>query len=136
MESIKQTNNILDIVKLAFMICYYYIMKNFIQPIKLLSINTNILNYDNELINSINEMKQQLCDIKIEKINELNNHSKECDNSTYALKIKEIGRNKPDIDNYEESDIFVDIENKTINIKSNNKFFLFPLTKKSIIKTK
>lgn len=140
MTETKNKDKTIHIVRLAMKICYYYIMKNFIQPIKLFSLinnNIEIMNYDNELIDSISNMKNYLVDEKIDFEDSYGNYNdKKSGNETFALKIKDIGRDIPKENEYNDSEIFINIENKTIQIKTKNGFKTFPLNKKSIVRTK
>lgn len=52
----------------------------------------------------------------------------------YALKIKRIGGDMPDFDDYAESEIFVHTEKKVFYIRTKTGFRVYPLNKKSIIK--
>jgi hypothetical protein len=56
---------------------------------------------------------------------------------SYSLKIKELGNCIPNIDNYNISDIYVNIKKKKVMIKKSDKeWVIFPLQKKSIIQYK
>jgi hypothetical protein len=56
------------------------------------------------------------------------------DKFTYALKIKGIGRDIPREKDFAESEIYINTDKKLLFIKSQNRFVVFPLLRKSIIK--
>ncbi len=56
------------------------------------------------------------------------------DDSAYSLKIKNIGNQEPNKDDFNDSDIYINQKSKKFYIKTSNGFTSFPLNKKSIVR--
>lgn len=139
-------NQINKIMGLLFNACYIYILKYFASTDYLGSLFGNkCKTYYNQVIQKqLLKIKHHLADIEcmdgINGINGINISSDEVphtpDHYMYSLKIKCIGDDKPCLDHYNESDIYVDKKNERFYVKSKNVFNNYPLKQNSIIKCK
>lgn len=144
-------NTTLAVIKCAIQITLCYILKFLTPAIGIIS-HIGSKSNDNEMDRLINKMKKILNEHEI--ISKSTNDSKnnmdnefisdnedtntieytDTNKNILLLKIKEIGDEDPDYNKFKLSDIYVNKKSKTFHIKGDDGFYVFPLSKKCIVR--
>lgn len=125
--------SILAIVNCAFRICFFYLLKCLVPPIKLGSYISlcSSQDYDKQMNKSICKLKSILSEVTFT----YENCSNDVNDTVYSLKIKDIGCGEPKKGNYVCSEIYINKADRTFNVMTEEGFKTFALRPKSIVRS-